>query len=53
MLLQRLDDEIFQDLSESFPELVSNPEALAKLDEDGMKNKVNKDRWRPFMMRYA
>jgi len=50
--LTKIDDEIFEDLSRTFPELVSNPSQLEKLDEDIMKSAANKKRWREFIMPY-
>jgi len=50
--LTKIDDEIFEDLGRTFPELVSNPSQLEKLDEDVMKSAENKKRWREFIMPY-
>ncbi|KAG9031970.1 hypothetical protein FRB95_002051 [Tulasnella sp. JGI-2019a] len=47
-----MDDEIFEDFSNSFPEFIKDHSQLTKLDEDTIKNKENKERWRNFMMRY-
>lgn len=46
--LTKLDDEIYDHLKEAFPEF--NPEAT--IDEDEMKSKDGKGRWRSFMMAY-
>ncbi|KZS96994.1 DUF757-domain-containing protein [Sistotremastrum niveocremeum HHB9708] len=51
--LTRLDDEIFQHLSETFPEMVKEPYAgLIKLDEDYMKSDEGKAKWRDFINAY-
>ena len=48
-----MDDEIFENLSKKFPELVESPyNGLKKLDEDWMKNEDMKKRWRDFMEEY-
>lgn len=46
--LTRMDDEILQHLHESFPEF----DPAETLDEDKMKSKESKERWRNFMMVY-
>jgi hypothetical protein len=46
----RLDDEIYEHLMASFPELAEPPhEGLIKLDEDWMKSVEGKERWRSFI----
>jgi len=51
--LTPIDDEIFNHLSEAFPEMVTEPYAgLKKLDEDMMKNAEGKKRWRDFINIY-
>ncbi|TDL27962.1 DUF757-domain-containing protein [Rickenella mellea] len=51
--LTKLDDEIFDDLSKSFPEIMQEPyEKLIKLDEDWMKSPDGKERWRKFIEAY-
>jgi PBDC1 protein len=46
-----MDDEIFEHLSSSFPEVVEAPYSkLVNLDEDWMKSDSGKTRWREFMM---
>jgi hypothetical protein len=47
--LTRLDDEIYEHLQNEFPELVSNPEKIKRLDEDWMKDNDGKERWRKFI----
>jgi len=48
--LTKIDDEIFAHLSEVFPELITPPYAgLVKLDEDAMKSKDGKEKWRNFI----
>lgn len=46
--LTKMDQEIYDHLMEVFPEF--NPET--PLNEDEMKSKVGKDKWREFMMKY-
>ncbi len=43
-----MDDEIYEHLKLEFPEL----DPAATIDEDEMKNKTGKERWRKFMMAY-
>ncbi|KAG8853162.1 hypothetical protein FRB96_008414 [Tulasnella sp. 330] len=50
--LTKIDDEIFEDFSNTFPEFIDDDAKLMELDEDTIKNKENKERWRNFMMRY-
>lgn len=46
--LTKMDDEIYSHLKEVFPEF--DPAAI--VDEDEMKSKDGKERWRNFMMAY-
>jgi hypothetical protein len=46
--LTRLDDEIYEHLKTDFPEF----DPAATIDEDEMKSKQGKERWRKFMMAY-
>ena len=46
--LTRLDDEIFAHLQQDFPEF----DPAETIDEDKMKSKEGKERWRKFMMTY-
>ncbi|KAG8533192.1 uncharacterized protein KY384_001975 [Bacidia gigantensis] len=46
--LTKIDDEIYEHLKKDFPEL----DTAATLDEDEMKSKEGKERWRNFMMQY-
>jgi hypothetical protein len=46
--LTKIDDEIMEHLKEAFPEF----DPAAKVDEDEMKSKDGKNRWREFMMKY-
>ncbi|SPO02061.1 probable DUF757 domain protein [Cephalotrichum gorgonifer] len=46
--LTRCDDEIFAHLKEAFPEF----DPAETIDEDKMKSKEGKERWRKFMMKY-
>ncbi|EJD01794.1 DUF757-domain-containing protein [Fomitiporia mediterranea MF3/22] len=51
--LTKIDDEIFNDLSEKFPELVKEPyDGLIKLNEEWMKSPDGKKRWREFIEAY-
>ena len=47
--MDRIDDEIIADLYERFPELKFD-DVLRNLDEDSMKSKSGKQRWRDFIM---
>ena len=49
--IYRLDDEIYKDFLESFPEYASE-EWDGAVDEDEMKSADGKRRWRKFMSRY-
>ena len=46
--LTKMDDEIFEHLKEQFPEF----DPKETIDEDKMKSKEGKERWRKFMMTY-
>ncbi|KAM7194387.1 Polysaccharide biosynthesis domain containing protein [Rhypophila sp. PSN 637] len=46
--LTKLDDEIYEHLKTDFPEF----DPAATIDEDEMKSKAGKERWRNFMMKY-
>ena len=46
--LTKMDDEILEDLKRHFPDF--NPEET--IDEDKMKSKQGKEKWRNFMMSY-
>ncbi|POR33823.1 Protein PBDC1 [Tolypocladium paradoxum] len=46
--LTKMDEDIYGHLNEAFPEF--NP--AATIDEDEMKSKAGKERWRAFMMAY-
>ncbi|KHN95447.1 uncharacterized protein MAM_06724 [Metarhizium album ARSEF 1941] len=46
--LTKIDDEIYDHLKEAFPEF----DPAATVDEDEMKSKDGKERWRNFMMAY-
>jgi len=51
--LTKYDDEIFDHLMKTFPELNEPPyEKLVKIDEDWMKSEEGKKRWRDFMEAY-
>jgi Polysaccharide biosynthesis len=43
-----MDDDIYAHLKEVFPDF----DPAAPIDEDEMKSKAGKDKWRPFMMAY-
>jgi hypothetical protein len=44
-----MDDEIVNDMFEKFPELKFD-DALRNLDEDQMKSRAGKERWRNFIL---
>lgn len=46
--LTKMDDDIISHLNEAFPEF----DPAAKINEDDMKSKTGKQRWRDFMMVY-
>ncbi|KAG6018350.1 hypothetical protein E4U43_002950 [Claviceps pusilla] len=46
--LTKMDDEIYDHLKEAFPDF----DPAATIDEDDMKSKNGKERWRSFMMAY-
>lgn len=46
--LTKMDDDIYEHLKTDFPEF----DPAAVVDEDKMKSKEGKDRWRKFMMAY-
>lgn len=46
--LTKMDDEIYEHLKTDFPEF----DAAAIINEDEMKSKTGKERWRKFMMAY-
>ncbi|KAK4464305.1 putative polysaccharide biosynthesis protein [Cladorrhinum samala] len=46
--LTKIDDEILEHLKKDFPEF----DPAATIDEDEMKSKAGKERWRNFMMAY-
>ncbi|ETW77586.1 hypothetical protein HETIRDRAFT_460697 [Heterobasidion irregulare TC 32-1] len=50
--LTRLDDEIFEHMMKTFPEISQEHQKLTVLDEDWMKSKDGKERWRQFMAAY-
>ncbi|KIO24413.1 hypothetical protein M407DRAFT_46449, partial [Tulasnella calospora MUT 4182] len=50
--LTRLDDDIFEDFSKTFPHYVENLDSLRKLDEEQVKSSEGKEQWREFMARY-
>ncbi|KDN48480.1 DUF757-domain-containing protein [Tilletiaria anomala UBC 951] len=52
--LTKLDDEIYTDFTQSFPEYSeeSRPKSVQKIDEDEMKSAKGKERWRKFSERY-
>ncbi|KAK7682665.1 hypothetical protein QCA50_013079 [Cerrena zonata] len=51
--LTKLDDEIYEHLMTTFPELNQEPyEGVTKLDEDSMKSKEGKEKWHNFIQAY-
>jgi hypothetical protein len=48
--LTKYDDEIFEHTMQTFPELAEEPhEKVVKIDEEWMKSKDGKVRWRDFI----
>lgn len=46
----RHDDEIFEHLKRDFPEMFEEPyDKITKLDEEAMKSKEGKEKWRKFI----
>lgn len=50
--LSKLDDDIYKDFQETFPELAEDEKSIEKIDEERMKSKEGKERWRNFLNRY-
>lgn len=51
--LTKIDDEIFEDLSATFEDMLKEPyTSLIKIDENMMKNEDGKVKWRDFIARY-
>ncbi|CAE6535055.1 unnamed protein product [Rhizoctonia solani] len=50
--LTKIDDEIYNDLVEQFPEYISDPSKIKTIDEDLLKSNDNKPRWYKFMNAY-
>lgn len=50
--MTNIDDEIYEDLLETFPELKGDTSKAATLNEDEMKNKEGKAKWFKFAQRY-
>ncbi|TFY59932.1 hypothetical protein EVG20_g7608 [Dentipellis fragilis] len=50
--LTKFDDEIFEHVMKDFTELTEPHEKLVRLDEDWMKSKDGKERWRAFIAAY-
>jgi len=50
--LTPIDDEIYADLLETFPEFQQGVEAGKCIDENVMKSKLGKDKWNKFASRY-
>jgi len=51
--LTKIDDEIYEDIQSKFPELFANDaRGIANADEELMKNRENKLRWRNFIEGY-
>lgn len=46
--LTKMDDDIYEHFQKEFPEF----DAAATIDEEQMKSKEGKERWRNFMMQY-
>ncbi|CAE6510216.1 unnamed protein product [Rhizoctonia solani] len=50
--LTKIDDEIYNDFLEQFPEYKADPSTIEVIDEDALKSKDNKLRWNKFMNAY-
>ncbi|CAO1628040.1 unnamed protein product [Parajaminaea phylloscopi] len=50
--LSKLDDEIYADFEQSFPELAADEAKISKIDEEAMKSAQGKEAWRSFINRY-
>ncbi|KAF8752181.1 hypothetical protein RHS01_07875 [Rhizoctonia solani] len=50
--LTKMDDEIYNDFIEQFPEYKQDPSKIEIIDEDELKSKDNKPRWHKFMTAY-
>ncbi|KAI0791572.1 polysaccharide biosynthesis-domain-containing protein [Irpex lacteus] len=51
--LTKHDDEIFEHLKRDFPEMFEEPyDKITKLDEEAMKSKEGKEKWRKFIESY-
>ncbi|KAH7337646.1 putative polysaccharide biosynthesis protein [Rhizoctonia solani] len=50
--LTKIDEEIYNDFIEQFPEYKANPSMIEMIDEDVLKSKENKTRWFKFMNAY-
>ncbi|KZT26079.1 DUF757-domain-containing protein [Neolentinus lepideus HHB14362 ss-1] len=51
--LTKFDDEIFEHVMKDFPELAEEPyDKVTKIDEEWMKSKEGKERWRQFIQAY-
>jgi hypothetical protein len=51
---RRYDDEIFEHMMREFPDFAAEPHAgLVALDEEWMKSKEGKERWRTFINAYV
>ncbi|EWC44667.1 hypothetical protein DRE_06563 [Drechslerella stenobrocha 248] len=48
LTLTRMDDEVFENFKQTFPEL----DVSQKIDEDVMKSKAGKEKWRNFVNQY-
>lgn len=46
--LTKMDEDIYQHFRREFPDF----DVSGTIDEDAMKSKEGKDKWRPFMMEY-
>ncbi|CUA76149.1 Protein PBDC1 homolog [Saccharomyces cerevisiae S288c] [Rhizoctonia solani] len=50
--LTKIDDEIYDDFLEQFPEYKANPSMVEVIDENVLKSQENKQRWFKFMNAY-
>ncbi|WFD32701.1 D-lactate dehydrogenase (cytochrome) [Malassezia sp. CBS 17886] len=50
--LTKFDDEITAAFEQTFPELYANDDGIRHIDEDAMKSKEGKEKWRAFIAQF-
>lgn len=50
--LSKLDDEIYADFQENFPDVANDESKVKKIDEEAMKSPKGKEKWRLFINKY-